>query len=191
MTPKIKNNWIWYLVFLAAGFLLGYLSTQFSYFKIEKSIDFLGIATLAATVLLAVYVSNILEPQASAKRIEKDLLIDDVKVIKHRIDSFLGLVSRQKAIPLNDLTNWFSEFSAEISQLKASCSILNDDISPNSFRPMVDRYKELKRLATGDEIEVHDGTSFLNSTQQTAIKREAIQLRGELFRIIALINRHS
>lgn len=168
---------IYILIFLV-GLLIGYLSTQWSYFTIDKNINPIDSIGIIVNIFLVVFISNALEKRKTENRVEKDIIIDKLKNI--------GLVSGKIIIVDNKFrfssaTSIFKDLSTEISALKTMINYTGLRFNENKIMELRSRYLEFKTIITGQVVH-NDELQFeeINKNKSIIIGRKLKEIIYEL-----------
>lgn len=203
---KLNNYSIYIIIFIAgfaAGFYFFIYFLDFGYFlSKEVSIQFdpLNLVTLFVTILLAIYVARELNKKNEQERVEKDLIIDDIKNFK------TNLVSDVKKIIDSEKTNYIQVVSKLKTQRMHLNSILklirdynlleNEDL----LNKLDDKIRDIRDLLTetpvvaavnqAPEIIIVNGEITLGSIQREKIDTALNEMGNLIFVLVFEVNKY-
>lgn len=201
---KYKNITICLIMFIAGittGFyvLLFLLNLNFNFSReIGFQLDPINLATLLITVLLAIYVTREMNKRNEQERVEKDLIIEDLKKFKldlimdvkkiletERI-SLIMVTSKLKTsrMNLNLITKLIDEYKFAI----------NDEVVSGldtKIRDIKDLLTETPAVSgtTSSEITINNGEISLGSNQREKIDVALNEMSALIFKLVIEINR--
>jgi hypothetical protein len=175
-----------YSVTFFFGGIIGFVSVSWKYFDFDSKIGVVDIVNLAVTASLGYYIASSLQKKLGSNRVEKDLLIDEIKKIKIDIDRINAFVEN-KQVPFDETVNIFKNISGNISsviELSKTCKIKVDCGLPS----LQSKTKEIKKLVTGSNSQ--NGQFIITNGHRGHILRLHRLVKSQIFESIIAINRH-
>lgn len=170
MTRKIV--YASFLILLLLSVILGFIDYS-SYYRTERDINVVDLATFGLTLFLAWYVPNIIEKKASGTRFEKEMLIRHIERLR---DSFAYIqnIVNQSTLPLVMTSEQALQINSLLADISRSLNQFQKLIDVCNYRSLAED-KELlvrkrigyKQKVTGDRFQEPD--FGYNSVQAAAI----------------------
>jgi len=88
--PKFKVKWA-HVFLISLGVLIGVIACNWTYFELERKITVSDLFTTVIGGYIGLYVGSKLTSKVSSDRIQKDLVIDDLKIIKNNLSRLITL----------------------------------------------------------------------------------------------------
>lgn len=182
----MKPNNLKCLFLLVLGGLIGFFSVQWTLFEFDYKIVLVDLINLIVTASLGYYIATYLQNKQGSSRVEKDLLIEEVKKVKIDLDRINSFVENNQ-IPFGETVSIFKNISGNISsviELSKTCKIKGDC----GLLLLQITTKELKKLVTGSSTA--NGNFKLTQAHKGYILNLHRKLKGQVFNSIIAINRH-
>jgi len=179
-----KNIFI-YGSLIIVGFLCGYFSTQWYFFEIDYKISIVEVVSLIVTAGLGLYIAGIIQHRQSYSRVEKSLLIDELKKIRSDLDIIYSSVNRN-VIPLDDTVFKFKLISGNVSTFGDLLNICNSSvkIDINEFHLKINT---LKKIVTS--VPFRNGCFILNQFEIGNFLNEFRKIIQHIYSLEIKINR--
>lgn len=128
---------------LILGAIIGVVACNWSYFKLDDTIEVSDILGLVVTSILAIYISRNIQQNISRRQNEYVLLLDEVKKIILHIEKFEVWQDNQE-IPFEDGKKFFKKGTALIQECSGMFS--NSNVYDKSdFEAILRQFNGLKR----------------------------------------------
>ena len=153
ITKKIKKTLkIFGFIFT---FFIGVLFGVFlniPYFSVDGKINIIDALSLVCTILLAIYITKVLEKSKEDKRNEKDLILirtDDIFQIITTISSKIS----PSGINYNEITALLKRLSMSIQVIYNVLNLISIEIDPKSKALINDSVRKIRDLLTDTPVE--------------------------------------
>jgi hypothetical protein len=140
---------------LVAGFLVGHFSRAFLSLDLKKEVSVADIFNFLTAVVIALLLQNIVQKRYSNERIEKDLLIENIKevilVFKDTRTLFIS-VYNMKRIPLDDskaIMGLLRNLANSLRSLEVCLKECSIEVETTRLEELKRLYFEYKRILTG------------------------------------------
>lgn len=173
------------LIFFLGG-IAGFLSCEWTYFEFDNKIVLVDLINLVLTGGLGYYIATALQNKIGSNRVEKDLLIEEIKKIKTELEKVQAYVDNG-SIPFNEVLALLKSTSSNISSLILLiklCKIQTDCGFPEIQR----KTSQVKRLITNSPS--ISGSFVLSQSSKTSTLYLLKDLNNQLFKAIVSVNRH-
>lgn len=176
---------------LVAGFLVGHFSRAFLSLDLKKEVSVAEIFNFLAAVFIAFLLQNIVQKKYSNERVEKDLLIENVKeaisIFKDARTLFISIYNIKK-IPVDDskaMMGLLRNFANSLKSIEICLKECNSKVELSKLEELRRLYFEYKRTLTGGSFpsKPYSGETF--NEEETVYS----ELHSKLQLLIFEINR--
>ncbi len=143
------------IIFLLVGVQIGFFISRLPFINIEEKINVVDLLNLTVTITLAFLIAFYIEPKSQNNRIEKDIIIDNLKEISTCCKAiFNSLATHYKEVPLsednkNEMILKFKVLSNQIFSVRHQAEHCENLALTNGVNDLVSIYFEFKRRYTG------------------------------------------
>jgi len=180
-------------IFLLLVIILGFIWHS-KYFKTERDINVVDLATFGLTLFLAWYVPNILEKKATGTRFEKEMLIRHIERLRDSFGVIQNIVN-QATLPLMMTPEQGLQINSVLADLSRSLTQFNKLIEVCGYKELEADKELLVRKRIGYKQKVTGGQfqqqNFgYNSVQAASIATTYSEIEMTCSLIIIKINRY-
>lgn len=180
---KYKINIFWLILIIPLSVLIGFLTTQYSYFQFAKELNIIDIFTLLFTIFIAFYLTEFIQKNIENKRFEKDLLISNINPIL-LITSSLKNSIQNRSLNVASTKSELRNISNSLHNLEIYSEMCISNLNSSKLKS---QYFEIKKLITGGQIQNND--YILNPLQKKTALTKLNEFNIELISGILSINR--
>jgi hypothetical protein len=189
-----------FIVGLATGFWLLLAVIGKFYFSSEISLSFdpTNLVTLIVTVLLAIYITRRLEKINEQERIEKDLIIGDLKDFKNTASQEISHILNTEKISLLVVIGKLKTLRLNLNSIATVIKDYSFIEDLEILQKLDNKIRDIKDLLTDtpsvsgtgeSEITVTNGELSISSTRKEKIEIAKTELGRYIFDVIAKINK--
>lgn len=179
----LKDNFIWLSLVFVAGLVIGFLSTQYSYFEFEKGINLIDLVSVIVSIILAFYISRVLEKRKSDSRIEKDFFIDLVKRVIQLTES---LSINDENLPFSSTVVKFKEMGMQLYTINQLLNYKGLNTLQKNYSSSQKRMFEFKQKLTSSSV--HKEYIVLTTEERISTMTSQRVLKEELYKFIIKLN---
>ena len=144
------RKFFWCLIPFALGILVGFLSIQYTLFKIKYEVDIIPAFFSVLTILIGVYIAVVIQKNISDKRVQKDIFIDRLVELKETTNKIDDEINSNRGF--DELKAMYKHFSSKLSIIEsllshAKISRFNTDLARLKADLLV-----YKQVATGATV---------------------------------------
>lgn len=186
--PKIIIKWRDILL-LCIGFILGTISSNWSYFTFSKEISISDIFTAVLGGYLGLYIAGKLTSQTSSERLEKDLMIQELTPLSISL-SRLYPIFEANAVSMTDAIQLFKlagQAFSHVSTLATMCD--GKQKVTNLADSLLTESRTLNNMVTNNNINAN-AVIQIPLNQLPLVKTKLKNLRENTIRLIIAINRN-
>ena len=175
----------WLVPIIITSGIFGYYTSSYSLFKFKYEIDIINFISLILTSSIGFYIASSLRKNIEAKKFEKELSINLIKLLLSEIKS-LDMFLSENNLLFNETVILFKSLSSNLSELKEINEIcrISDDAKIEKLREL---FFELKQLITGGNI--RDGKLLLTIEHKGLSKTKLKYFRNRLISLMVETNR--
>lgn len=201
---KMKNKSI-KIIFVLAFFIILiaviYLIYKMNFSldnQINFQIDLINVVTILVNVILAIYISKVLERGNEQERVEKNLIIEDIKTFKKDLSQgveelfggkdilFFYATAKLRTIRKNFYC--ISEIIRKNKYLKEEDILSSIDSKNRDINESFTDTAEISQKMEG-EIVIDDGKISLGSPRRENIEEKVNEINSLIFDLVVMINR--
>lgn len=185
MSRKILSQYTYYFVFSCLGIVIGVVASNWSYFKMDSTIEVTDLITLFVTSLIGVYIGKSLQSQISSERSEKDFLISEIKELK---TEFKKVKAGNNAgyFDFDEAKTMFKEINQNITHFENICSISTFCASID-HRTLRSEFTSLRNIVTG--ISPVNNRINIDFSTKALIEEKLNSLNSIFYTLIICINK--
>lgn len=183
---------------VCAGFVVHILSSMTLKFSktVDLQIDMFGIFTLMTTVGMAIYIANVINKKNSEHRIEKDIIIEDIKIFRKHFSKFIINSIKEKNYSYTTVVANLKKTRINFKEISDCINELNYSNKGEQIKNIKLNLKKLLNILTNTNKENKNDLIIKNSKATISNKRKIeieILLNAtnkKLFKLIIEINRY-
>lgn len=187
LLDTIKKNLVVIIFFFILGTLAGFLSTQWSYFSFEDKFNLIDVLNLVVTALAGYYIASTLSKQLTARRVEKDLIIEEIHKIRSLYNILNDTVIENQVLFAKTVstTKRISVSFTALESLASTCNYNIKDQINNAF--MLN--SNIKAAITNDPNTNNSNFYSLESRSIVSFNNNYQLIQQKLLELIIFINR--
>lgn len=183
---RINPKYLVNLGVLTVGIALGFVSTEFSYFKFDNEINLVDLLTLVISTLVGLYIALSVQRTQTIQKSSKDFLVGEINQIKSEIRGIYNQVIQNQVNFHNTKLN-FKAISVSLSALETAfiqCEVKDGEgyIRDSQSKLLLIKQLVTNRSLNGDMI-------VLSNSDRAAFLNKYYDFNGALTSLIIYVNR--